>query len=90
PLAPPISPDDEKADETVVQKKMAEAPRAPAVAPPQNDASKPGFEEKLGTRWVVWIGGLTLALGGLFLVKYSIEAGLLGPGVRVLLGGLFA
>jgi len=90
PLAPPISPDDEKADEAVVQKKMAEAPRAPAVVPPQNDASKPGFEEKLGTRWVVWIGGLTLALGGLFLVKYSIEAGLIGPGVRVLLGGLFA
>ncbi len=52
--------------------------------------SRPGLEERLGTRWVVWIGGLTLALGGLFLVKYSIEAGLLGPGVRVLLGGLFA
>jgi len=39
---------------------------------------------------VVWIGGLTLALGGFFLVRYSIEAGLLGPGVRTILGGLFA
>jgi uncharacterized membrane protein len=44
----------------------------------------------IGTRWVVWIGGLTLALGGFFMVRYSIEAGLLGPGVRTMLGGLFA
>jgi uncharacterized membrane protein len=49
-----------------------------------------GFEERIGTRWVVWIGGLTLALGGFFLVRYSIEAGLLGPEVRVFLGGVFA
>ncbi|CAN5445014.1 DUF2339 domain-containing protein [soil metagenome] len=62
-------------------------PETPAVPVEQ---AGPGFEERLGTRWVVWVGGLTLALGGIFLVKYSIEAGLLGPGVRVLLGGLFA
>jgi uncharacterized membrane protein len=60
----------------------------PATAPPAQP--DPGFEEKLGTRWVVWIGGLTLALGGFFMVRYSIEAGLLGPGVRTILGGLFA
>src|ERR1700743_1988315 len=51
---------------------------------------EPGFEERIGTRWVVWVGGLTLALGGFFMVRYSIEAGLLGPGVRTLLGGGFA
>src|SRR5436309_9336075 len=61
----------------------------PDVRPPPPQAG-PGFEERVGTRWVVWIGGLTLALGGFFLVRYSIEQGLLGPGVRVLLGGLFA
>ena len=52
--------------------------------------ARPGLEERLGTRWVVWVGGLTLALGGLFLVRYSIEQDLIGPGVRVMLGGLFA
>src|SRR5207248_3335022 len=52
--------------------------------------ASPGFEERIGTRWVVWLGGVTLALGGFFLVRYSIDAGLLGPGVRVLLGGAFA
>jgi uncharacterized membrane protein len=39
---------------------------------------------------VVWVGGLTLALGGFFMVRYSIDAGLLGPGVRTMLGGAFA
>ena len=37
---------------------------------------------------MVWVGGLALALGGIFLVKYSIEQGLLGPEVRILLGVL--
>ena len=59
----------------------------PLPAPPP---AGPGFEERIGTRWVVWIGGLTLALGGFFLVRYSIEAGLVGPRVRVFCGGLFA
>src|SRR4051794_8936339 len=64
------------------------APDMPA--PPPLPQAQPGFEERLGTRWVVWVGGLTLALGGFFMVRYSIEAGLLGPGVRVFLGGVFA
>ncbi len=58
--------------------------------PPPLLPAEPGFEERIGTRWVVWIGGLTLALGGFFMVRYSIEAGLIGPGVRTLLGGAFA
>jgi uncharacterized membrane protein len=60
-----------------------------AMPPPVPQAA-PGFEERVGTRWVVWLGGLTLALGGFFMVRYSIDAGLLGPGVRTLLGGAFA
>ncbi|WP_426440941.1 DUF2339 domain-containing protein [Bradyrhizobium genosp. P] len=67
-----------------------EAATAQSAAPPPLRQPAPGFEESLGTRWVVWIGGLTLALGGFFMVRYSIEAGLLGPGVRTMLGGLFA
>jgi uncharacterized membrane protein len=61
-----------------------------ATSPPPLPQPGPGFEERIGTRWVVWVGGLTLALGGFFMVRYSIDAGLLGPGVRTLLGGVFA
>jgi len=39
---------------------------------------------------VVWVGGLALALGAIFLVRYSIEQGFVGPGVRVTLGALLA
>ncbi len=63
---------------------------APPTMPPPLPETLPGFEERVGTRWVVWIGGLTLALGGFFMVRYSIDAGLLGPGVRTMLGGAFA
>jgi uncharacterized membrane protein len=59
----------------------------PASGPPPDTAR---LEERLGTRWAVYAGGLALALGGIFLVRYSIEAGLIGPGVRVLLGALFS
>jgi uncharacterized membrane protein len=60
-------------------------PRAPASPPPPI-----GFEERFGTRWVVWVGGVALALGGIFLVRYTIEEGLIGPGVRITLGALLA
>ncbi|SHN66632.1 DUF2339 domain-containing protein [Bradyrhizobium erythrophlei] len=67
-----------------------DAASAVPTTPPPLPPAAPGFEERVGTRWVVWLGGLTLALGGFFMVRYSIDAGLLGPGVRTLLGGAFA
>jgi len=66
------------------------APPPPAVEPVAVPAAQPGFEERFGTRWAVRIGGLALALGGIFMVRYTIEQGLIGPGVRVFLGGLLA
>ncbi len=52
-------------------------------------ASKESFESLLGARWAVWAGGLALALGGIFLIKYSIESGLLSPAVRLSLAAIF-
>ncbi|MBX3533695.1 MAG: DUF2339 domain-containing protein [Xanthobacteraceae bacterium] len=65
-------------------------PRAPRPTPPTKPKSDTSFEEQFGTRWVVWVGGLALALGGIFLVKFSIEAGLIGPAARIFLGALLA
>ena len=47
------------------------------------------FEQQFGAGLPVWIGGVALALAGFFMVKYSIEIGLLSPTVRVVLGMIF-
>ncbi len=75
---------------------------APAMAPEGMDAAQPqpapvaaapprqSLEEIIGTRWAVWLGGVVLALGGLFLVRYAIEEGFFGPTARVISGAAFA
>ena len=67
---------------------MPEKQQSPASEPPkQRDI---GFEEQIGTRWSVWLGGLTLVLGGIFLVHYSISSCLVSSLVRIILAALFA
>lgn len=39
--------------------------------------------------WMVLLGGVCLVFAGIFLVRYSIENGLLGPTARIILGLLF-
>ena len=70
----PILPED---DEPAVKA----SPFAPA--PPRL-----GWEQRLASRWMLWLGGIALALGGGFLVKVSLDMGLLSPGLRCLLGAL--
>jgi uncharacterized membrane protein len=65
-------------------------PTSVPLSPASSQDAAIGFEERFGTRWVVWVGGLALALGGIFLVRYTIEQGLIGPGVRIVLGALLA
>ncbi len=77
------------------------APAAPAAAAapptsvphssaaPLSRAQPISFEERFGTRSVVWVGGVALALGGIFLVRYTIEQGLIGR-VRIMLGVVLA
>lgn len=74
-----------------------EAAQAPAPIPQtplhssstrQAPVATKSIEELFASRWLVWLGGLTIALAGIFLVKYSIERQLLSPAVRVALGFL--
>lgn len=85
--------------ETAAAKSPAPVPEQPARAPEPEPVSgphsspaqvSPGLEERLGTRWAVWVGGVALALGALLLVRYTIEQGLLGPGFRIVLGAVLA
>ncbi|HEV2543908.1 MAG TPA: DUF2339 domain-containing protein [Methylobacterium sp.] len=57
---------------------------SPALPPDRSPA--PSIEERFGTRWTVWVGGLALAFGAVLLVRYSAERGLFGPGVRIVGG----
>ena len=44
------------------------------------------FFNRVREHWMVWLGGLCVGLAGVFLVRYSIEQGYLGPVARVLMG----
>lgn len=47
------------------------------------------FEDIFGRRLPIWGGGFALAIAGIFLVRFAIEAGLLTPAVRVALSFVF-
>jgi len=69
----------------------AQPPRRPAAPRPSaGSTSSPlrgaGIERQLGTQVAVWVGAVALTFAGIFLVKYTIEQGLLGPTARVALG----
>lgn len=81
--AAPVEPESAFAAEAV------EAPPA-ATTPTPAPAAAPSLEERIGTRWAVWVGGLALAFGLVFLVQYSIEQGVFGPGARLLFGAALA
>ena len=68
------------------QPAAAAVPLVPAVPAPRQQS----LEERFGTQWVVWVGGVAIALGGFFLVRLSIQQGWFGPAARVLLGALLA
>ncbi|WP_296712775.1 DUF2339 domain-containing protein [Rhodoblastus sp.] len=81
----PAEPLQERAPQGAAAPQTAEQPHfAPAPRPAAS------LEEAIGTRWVVYVGGIALALGGLLLVRFAIEQGLFGPAARVLLGLGFA
>jgi len=64
----------------------AQPAEAAPIAASNAEPSPRGFEQRLGARGFVWLGGACVALAGAFLVKYSIDEGLLGPTTRVVLG----
>ena len=86
--APEVIEEPEERAEEAPPPSEPEEPAAPLPPPPA--PKKISLEERFGTQWVVWAGGIALALGGFFLVRYSIEQGWFGPGARVVLAGIVA
>ena len=58
----------------------------PPAPPPWSPSES--IEERLGTKWAVYLGGAAITFGGVFLVRHAIEVGLLGPTARVILGAM--
>ena len=48
------------------------------------------FESLVGGKLPIWVGGIALVFAGFFLVRYTIEAGLFGPGARSITATIFA
>ena len=92
-MSPEPAPSDER--EAAPAPPEAAEPRSPAAAPlmsgtpPDGTAEPESFERNMASRWMVWIGAVTLALGGVFLAKYAVEQGILGPAARMGLAVLF-
>ena len=60
-----------------------EMPVATQEADEQPVGRSVDFEELFGRRLPIWAGGITLAIGGIFLVRLAIESGMMTPPVRV-------
>lgn len=63
---------------------------APAPEPAPRPSPRPGLESLIGARLPIWVGAIALIAAGFFLVRYSLEIGLLSPPVRTVLAALFA
>ncbi|MFN3889413.1 MAG: DUF2339 domain-containing protein [Beijerinckiaceae bacterium] len=86
---PIVAPEPEAAADAEAARAAETETPAEAVIPQERAPARPprrSLEEALGARWSVIVGGVALALGGLLLVRYSIEQGFFGPGMRVALG----
>ncbi|MBR0672163.1 DUF2339 domain-containing protein, partial [Neoroseomonas soli] len=71
---------------------VAGVPEQPATLPPWARPAGPqperNIEELLTQRWGVWLGAGALLLAGVFLIRFAVEEGWLGPGIRCVLAAL--
>lgn len=81
--APPPPPPPPEGVEAA-QEPLSPPPPSPPPSPPP--PARPKLEELLTVRWSVWLGAATIGLAGVFMVRYSIEQGWIGPTVRISLG----
>jgi len=94
PFAPPPLPDAAPAPawdqpfDTPASAAAAEPEKAPPSAPPAPPKAARSLEELLTLRWGVWLGAGALLLAAVFLIRYAVEEGYLGPETRTVLAAL--
>ncbi len=62
-----------------------QAAPAAAITKEKGEGALARLEASLAGNWLVWVAGLALALGGVFLVRAALDYGLLGPAGRIAL-----
>lgn len=82
-----------KVAKTPIKVAAKAAKAAPVVAKEPEKPKGPNFIQRIfqniQQNWIVWIAGVSLAFGGVFIVQFGIENGLLGPKARVALAIAF-
>ncbi|MEZ5680443.1 MAG: DUF2339 domain-containing protein [Erythrobacter sp.] len=98
PKAPMRADPEQKTIQDIVEPEPVAHSEPPAAASPEE---KPAdrtpliqrfsfdLEDVFGRRLPIWAGGVTLAVAGVFLVRYSIERGLITPLLRVIMAFVF-
>ncbi|QHL91271.1 DUF2339 domain-containing protein [Sphingomonas changnyeongensis] len=91
---PGPAPSESRPSEPAAPEPVASAPIAAAALDEALPEAPAGgftfdFEDIFGRRLPIWGGGFALAIAGIFLVRFSIEAGLLTPPVRVAMSFVF-
>ncbi|WP_114953155.1 DUF2339 domain-containing protein [Sphingosinicella terrae] len=71
-----------------------EAPPAPPWTADEAEAEEREtlgglFERLVAGRLLIWLGGIALVVAGVYLIRYSIEIGLVTPELRMIAAGLF-
>ena len=83
------SPGEAPIDETPASKPAPKPTPKPAPKPapkPQAAGSKLSLEQRVGARWMLFVGVGVLLLAAVFFFKYAIEKGWLSPSLRLLAG----
>src|SRR5688500_16469088 len=74
-------------NEMVGDRPLPEEPEEAAAGPRESFGDR--FERLVAGRMLVWIAGIAFAVGGVLLVRYSIERGWATPPVRMVMAAIF-
>ena len=78
----------EPAPELIAEPVAEPIPEPVAALPLPPPKPKRDLESVLTMQWGVWLGAIALLLAGVFLIRYAVDQGLLGPAARVVLAAL--